>query len=202
MAFSDDSGFVTLRPEQPFFETMYSPFPLVIIGTREPDGSVDLAPKHMAFPLGWDDYFGFVCTPAHRTYRNAEREGAFTVSYPRPERILEATFAAAPRDETGDKPSLEGIETIAADAVDAPAVEDAYGVLECELDRVVDGFGRNGLVAGSVVGKHVHTDAYRSADVEPETVLADAPVLTYLYPDRYTNVAEAEAFPFPEGFQR
>ena len=25
------------------------------LGTREPDGGYDLAPKHMATPLGWDN---------------------------------------------------------------------------------------------------------------------------------------------------
>jgi flavin reductase (DIM6/NTAB) family NADH-FMN oxidoreductase RutF len=202
MSLSDDPDLVTLQPDQPFFETVYTAFPLVIVGTREADGSDDLAPKHMAMPLGWSDYFGFVCTPAHATYGNAERTGAFTVSYPRPENVLEATLAAGPRDAAGDKPSLEGVETVDADAVDAPAVADAYAVLECELDRIVDGFGENGLVAGNVVKKHVHTDAYRAADSSPEELFEDAPVLTYFYPDRYASVDETHAFPFPEGFER
>jgi flavin reductase (DIM6/NTAB) family NADH-FMN oxidoreductase RutF len=202
MALSDNPDLVTLQPDQPFFETVYTAFPLVVVGTREADGSEDLAPKHMAVPLGWSDYFGFVCTPAHATYRNAERTGEFTVSYPRPENVLEASLAAGPRDDDGSKPSLAGVETVTADAVDAPAVADAYAVLECELDRIVDGFGENGLVAGRVVGKHVHTDAYRAADAEPEAVLESAPALAYLYPDRFASVSETEAFPFPEGFER
>lgn len=202
MSLSDDPDVVTLQPDQPFFETVYTPAPLVIVGTREPDGSADLAPKHMAIPLGWGDHFGFVCTPEHATYRNAERTGAFTVSYPRPENVLEATLAAAPREADGSKPSLEAIETVAADVVDAPAVADAYAVLECELDRTIDGFGRAELVVGEAVAKHVHTDAYRSDDVEPETLLERAPVMAYLYPDRFASVSETQAFPFPDGFQR
>ncbi|NIQ57054.1 MAG: flavin reductase, partial [Gammaproteobacteria bacterium] len=53
--------------------------PLVLVGTREGEGAYDLAPKHMATPLGWGDYFCFVCTPEHRTYQNATREEEFTV---------------------------------------------------------------------------------------------------------------------------
>lgn len=199
---SDSEDFVTLQPDQPWFEAVYVPAPLVIVGTKEADGSDDLAPKHMAFPLGWSDYFGFVCTPEHSTYRNAERTGVFTVSYPRPENVLEATLAAAPRDEEGDKPSLEGIDTFGGDSVDAPAVEDSYAVLECELDRTVDGFGRGSLIAGEVVGKHVHREAYRSYDDEPEEVFRRAPSLVYFYPDRFAEVEETQAFPFPEGFSR
>jgi flavin reductase (DIM6/NTAB) family NADH-FMN oxidoreductase RutF len=201
MTLSEDPDLVTLQPDQSFFETLYTAAPLVVVGTREADGSDDLAPKHMAIPLGWSDHFGFVCTPEHGTYRNVERTGAFTVSYPRPENVLDASLAAAPR-EGDSKPSLTEIETVEADAVDAPAVADAYGVLECELDRIVDGFGRAGLVAGDVVAKHVHTDAYRSDDVEPEALLKRAPVLAHLYPDRFAEVSETQAFPFPEGFQR
>jgi flavin reductase (DIM6/NTAB) family NADH-FMN oxidoreductase RutF len=202
MALSDDSSLVTLQPDQPFFETVYTASPLVVVGTREADGSEDLAPKHMAIPLGWSDYFGFVCTPDHATYRNVERTGEFTVSYLRPENVLDATLTAGPRDTEGTKPSLEVVETVDADTVDAPVVADPYAVLECELDRIVDGFGENGLIAGRVVSKHVHTDAYRADDTEPESLLEEAPVLAYLYPDRFAAVSETQAFPFPEGFTR
>jgi len=202
MPLSEDPDIVTLPPDQPFFETVYTPSPLVIVGTREADGADDLAPKHMAIPLGWSEYFGFVCTPRHSTYRNVKRTGEFTVTYPRPDNVLDASLAAGPRDREGDKPSLEGIETTEADAVDAPVVADAYAVLECRLDRVVGGFGENELVAGEIVGKHVHADAYRAADEEPEAVFERAPVLTYFYPDRFASVDEARSFPFPEGFDR
>jgi flavin reductase (DIM6/NTAB) family NADH-FMN oxidoreductase RutF len=202
MTLTEDSDLVTLQPDQPFFEALYTASPLVIVGTREQDGTENLAPKHIAFPLGWSEYFGFVCTPEHSTYRNVQRTGEFTVSYPRPENVLDASLAAAPRDASGDKPTLTEVETVAADTVDAPAVEDAYGVLELELDRVVDDFGDAGLVVGKTVGKHVHSDAYRSDDVEPETLLERAPVLAYLYPDRFAAVDDSQAFPFPEGFHR
>ena len=58
-------------------------------------GGYDLAPKHMATPLGWGGWFGFVCTPSHATYANALREGFFTVSFPRPSQVLLASLAAA-----------------------------------------------------------------------------------------------------------
>ena len=201
MTLSDD-GFVTLQPDQSFFETLYTAAPLVLVGTRDPDGSANLAPKHMAMPLGWSDHFGFVCTPEHGTYRNVERTGVFTVSYPRPEHVLETSLAAAPRDGEGDKPALAAIETVEAESVDAPAVAGAYGVLACEHDRTVGGFGEAGLVAGEVVAKHVHSDAYRSDDAEPEALLRRAPVLAHLYPDRFAEISESRQFPFPEGFER
>ena len=201
MGIADESSFLTLRPEQPFFERVYTVSPLVIVGTREPDGSPDLAPKHMAMPLGTEGHFGFVCKPTHSTYRNAKRTGSFTVSYPRPELILEATLAAGPRESDGSKPSVRGIDTIDADTVDGPAVADAYAILECEFERIVLGFGSSELVVGSIVAKHVDNDVYRSTETEPETALDRAPVLAYLYPDRFASISESQAFPFPEGFQ-
>lgn len=75
---SDD--IVALDVEHPVWDRFFTVAPLVVIGTREPDGH-DLTQKHMATPLGWSNYFGFVCTEAHATYRNAVREGAFSVSF-------------------------------------------------------------------------------------------------------------------------
>jgi len=55
-------GVVTLETELPIWERFFTVAPLVLIGTREIDGSYDLAPKHMAFRLGWENHFGFICT--------------------------------------------------------------------------------------------------------------------------------------------
>src|ERR671938_222319 len=88
---------VTLRGDLPVWERIFTVNPLVLAGTRERGGRYDLAPKHTAFPMGWENYFGFVCTPRHRTYHNARREGVFKVSYPRPTQVVLASLAASPR---------------------------------------------------------------------------------------------------------
>ena len=64
------------------------------------------APKHMVSPLGWQNFFGFVCTPRHRTYQNIRREGAFTVTFPRPSQVVLTSLSAAPRDDDDVKPAL------------------------------------------------------------------------------------------------
>ncbi|HET9563498.1 MAG TPA: hypothetical protein VFP27_03120, partial [Mycobacterium sp.] len=73
----------TLDLEYPVWDRCFTVAPLVLVGTIDPEGTPDLAPKHMAFPLGWDNYFGFVCAPSHGTFRNVERTRSFTVTYPR-----------------------------------------------------------------------------------------------------------------------
>ena len=70
----------SLPLDEPVWERFFTVFPLVLVGTREEDGGHDLAPKHLAMPLSWGNWFGFVCTPRHRTYENAVRMGAFTFS--------------------------------------------------------------------------------------------------------------------------
>lgn len=179
----------------PIWSRFFTVAPLVIVGTREGDGH-DLAPKHMAMPLGWDNYFGFVCSPEHQTQVNAERTGEFTVSFPSPEQILATSLAAAPRAADRSKPSLAAIPTVPATKVDGVLVRDADLWLECELDRIVEGFGRNTLVVGRVVAAHVDEAALRLSDADDADVIRQRPLLAYLSPGRFGAIAESLSFPF------
>ncbi|MCL7971066.1 MAG: flavin reductase, partial [marine benthic group bacterium] len=66
---------VKLDLDKPIWDRFFWVSPLSVVGTLEEDGTPNLAPKHMATPMGWQNYFGFVCTPRHSTYRNIERDG-------------------------------------------------------------------------------------------------------------------------------
>lgn len=192
----------TLDVDLPIWNHFFMVAPLVLVGTREPDGRYDLAPKHMATPLGWGNYFGFVCTPRHSTYHNALRQGVFTVSFPRPTQVVLASLAAAPRCADRVKPSLQALPTFAAEVIDGRFIEDGYLFLECETDRVVDGFGENSLVAGRVVAAHVDPAALRLTEQGDGRLIREAPLLAYLPPGRYTAIEESHAFPFPDGFNQ
>ena len=174
----------------------------MLVGTKEKDGGYDLAPKHTAFPIGWENYFGFVCTPRHATYHNARREGVFTVSYPRPTQVVLASLAASPREGDGAKPALYALPTFLASEVDGVFVEDAYLFLECVLDRIVDDFGENSLIAGRVVAAHVREDYLRALDRDDNDLIHDSPLLAYLSPGRYAHVENSNSFPFPANFMR
>ena len=114
---------VELDADKPVWERCFMVAPLVLVGTRDDDGSLDLAPKHMAFPMGWDNYFGFVCSPRHRTCSNIARSNEFTVSYPKPSQVLYASLAASPRYVDGPKPVLGSFEGIRIGPVPESAVE-------------------------------------------------------------------------------
>lgn len=193
---------VSLDMESSIWSRAFTVSPLVVVGTKE-DGRYDLAPKHLAQPLGWENYFGFVCTPKHHTYQNALRERAFTVSYPRPTQVVMASLAAAPRrgDREG-KPSLDALETFPATTVDGVLLKDAYLYLECQLYRVINGFGDESLITGRVVAAHAHQDALRVSEGDDQRLIHSSPLLAYVDPGRFAVVRESDPFPFSAGFLR
>lgn len=202
---SDDlanQGMVELELRSPVWNRVFTVAPLVVIGTREGDG-YNLAPKHMALPLGWEGYFGFVCTPTHSTYVNAREYGAFTVSFPGVDQVVITSLTAEPRcGDGGEKPTLISLPTRPAQAVEGRVLRDAHLVLECELDRIVEGFGDSELVVGRIVAARAHPLALRKTEVDDAEILRQAPVLAYLSPGRFAKVQSSQLFPLPEGFQR
>lgn len=193
---------VALETGEPIWPNFFVVHNLVVVGTRQAGGDYDLAPKHMAFPMGWQNYFGFVCTPRHRTYLNIKQEKVFTVSYPRPSRVLETSLSAAPRCEDDTKPSLQTLPTFMARQVDCPFLADSYAYLECTLHRIVDGFGDNSLITGHIVAAYVGRDAVRDPDRDDADVIHDAPLLAYLSPRRFAHITDSHAFPFPAHYKR
>ncbi|MDT8321197.1 MAG: flavin reductase [Xanthomonadales bacterium] len=199
---SDVGKLVELDVDQPIWERFFSVAPLVLVGTREADGGHDLAPKHLAMPMGWGNVFGFICTPSHRTYVNLRREGVFTVSYPRPAQLLETSLAASPRCSNDEKPALAALPVFPARKVAGVLLEGAYLFFECELDRIVDDIGVNSLVVGRIVAAQVAEDAERLADRDDQSLISDSPLLAYLHPGRFAGIENSLSFPFPAGMRK
>ena len=193
---------VDLKLDKPIWDRFFIVHNLVVVGSREPDGEYDLAPKHMAIPMGWQNYFGFVCTPKHRTYTNIQSTGEFTVSYPRPSQLVATSLSASPRCDDDTKPTLLSLPTFDAGGVDAKFLSDSYLLLECKLHRIVDGFGENSLITGEITAANVGRDALRTEERDDTDVIYDSPLMAYLSPGRFTSVRESRGFPFPEDFKR
>ena len=193
---------ITLDLDRPWWERCFCVAPLIVVGTKEANGEYNLAPKHMAMPLGWSNYFGFICTPHHRTYQNISRERAFTVSFPTTDEVIMASLAAAPRDDTDTKPSLAALPTQPATIVDGVFLQGAYLNLECELQQIIDGFDQNSLIAGKIIAVHVTESALRLEDLDDRDLLLQNPLLAYLSPGRYAKIAESYSFPFHQGFHQ
>lgn len=193
---------IELDTSSSIWESFYTVFPLVVIGTREADGSDDLAPKHMAMPMSWKNHFGFVCTPRHNTYQNIQRDRQFTVTYMRPSQTVLASLAATPRCEDGSKPITGSLPTFEAETVNAVFVEHGYLFLECELLQMIDNLGDNSLILGRILKARVAEDALRSSELDDEDLVYNSPLLAYLYPGRFTEIRDSNQLPFPAGFKR
>lgn len=193
---------ISLDLNQPLWDRFFTVAPLVIIGSKEADGNYDLAPKHLAMPFGWDNYFGFICTPSHHTYENIQREKAFTVSFPQPEQILLTSLAAAPRCDHQKKPSLSVLPTFPASKIDGVYLQHSYLFLECQLERIIDGFADNSLIVGKISAAQVDETALRRSDRDDQDILLKVPLLVYLSPGRYSIIEQSFSFPFHVGFHR
>jgi flavin reductase (DIM6/NTAB) family NADH-FMN oxidoreductase RutF len=195
------ANIVPLSTKVPVWGHVFMVSPLVIVGSRSASGEHDLAPKHMAMPLGWSNHYCFVCSPRHTTYANIAATGAFTVSFPRPEQIVQTSLAAAPREADSTKPSLAALPTFPARVVEGVLVAGCSLVLECRLERILDGFGENSLVIGEVVAASADERALRVSGEDEGDLLHEHPMLAFLSPGRFAAVAETFSFPYPVDFK-
>lgn len=202
MAAKAGLNILELDTSRSIWEQVFTVFPLVVIGTKETDGADDLAPKHLAIPMSWENHFGFVCAPSHGTYQNIQREKQFTVTYMRPSQTVLASLAATPRSDDGTKPIVKALPTFKAEHVNGAFVADGYLFLECELHQIVDDLGKNALIIGRIVSAKAADDALRTSDQDDQDLLRRSPLLAYLYPGRFSEITNSSQLPLPIGFKR
>jgi flavin reductase (DIM6/NTAB) family NADH-FMN oxidoreductase RutF len=195
--------FVSLDTKKSLWEQFYTIAPLVVIGTKEGNG-FDLAPKHMVTPIGFSNFFAFVCTPRHRTYHNIKKEGKFSVSYVKPDQILLSSIAAMPRCSVEDYPRdvVQHIPTVSSEDGENIFVADSYLFLECELHKVIDGFDDYSIITGTVEKALVHKNYKIHSDQEQQGQIYENPLLVYVAQGRFAEVHETMAYPYPKDFER
>ena len=199
---SQESHRVEIDTATPIWDRFFLVAPLVLIGTRDDDGALDLAPKHMVTPLGWQNYFGFVCTKRHSTCANIERTGEFTVSYPKPSQVLYTSLAASPRSGDGHKPILDYFDTFKASKVDGEFIEEAYLFFECRHHKTIFGFGDNCLINGEIIAASADSNFLRASEHDDQELIHDSPLLAYLTPGRFATIDRSNAFPFPANMKK
>lgn len=199
---SDQDRYHELELDESIWERFFSVHSLVLVGTSEEDGGHDMAPRHLAMPMSWQNMYGFVCSPRQRTYHNVRRTGAFTISYPNPNQVVAASLTASPRWDDGSKPSLIACPVVPATEVDGVVVRDARVQLECRVEKIIDELDENSLIIGRIVAARVSEAALREIDRDDNDLVRQAPLLAYLHPFRFTVVDHSEGFPKPMGFKR
>jgi len=196
-------NYILLEPITSIWDQVFTVAPLVVIGTKEKQG-YDLAPKHMAMPLGFGNYFGFVCTPRHNTFDNILATGQFTVSFPLPDQIISTSLSASPRTECISKSEgiINSLPILRAPSMDAPIIADAYFYLECELYKIIDGFDDYSIITGRIKAAYAHKDYMKVSEIDEQQQLAKNPLLAYIAPGRFAKISATNGFPFPKNFQR
>jgi flavin reductase (DIM6/NTAB) family NADH-FMN oxidoreductase RutF len=194
---------VSLDTTRPIWNHFFMVAPLAVVGTREA-GGYNLAPKHMITPMGFDNYFGFVCTPTHGTYKNIMEMGEFTVCFPMPQHTLVTSLTASPRHSGISKEDqiIDALPTRKANEVDALFLEQSYLMLECKHFRTIDGFGDNSLITGTILHAYVHPDYLRVSEQDEQQLLHEHPLLAYVAEGRFAQVGDTYKFPFPKGFTK
>ena len=194
--------FYTLDTSIPIWESIFTVAPLIVIGTKE-GGAYNLAPKHMATPIGFDNYFGFVCTPKHGTYQNIKETQEFTVSFPIPDQVVLASLSAMPRcdDSFGTKPIIQALPSIKGSLVDALFLEASYLFFECKLFKIIDGFNENSIITGKIIAAHVDKKYMKTFEKDEQQQLIENPLLAYISKGRFARITETYNFPFPKNFK-
>ena len=97
---------------------------------------------------------------------------------------------------------LEALQMRPAVKVPGVHLAQSYLFFECELDRIVDGFGENSLVVGRIVEAAVAQDSLRTLERDAQDLIHHAPMLAYLQPWRFASIEQTYRFPLPDGFER
>lgn len=193
-----------IEVDENLWDRCYTVHSLIIIGSKEENGDYNLAPKHMAMPLGFSNYFAFMGTPRKSTYKNIKREKVFTVSYPRSSQVVVSSLAASAREEDDTKPIIDKLPTVKAKKIEGRFLKDSYFQLECELSETLGKFGEWEIIVGKVVAAYVSEDMLKKGgdDAEGQALIYNSPILAYLHPDRFGAIKETNKFPYPKDFKR
>lgn len=92
--------------------------------------------------------------------------------------------------------------TVPASKIDGVLLDHAYLHFECELDRIIDGFGKNSLIVGKIVAAAAAADSLRDQERDAQEMIAHSPMLAYLHPGRFAEIVHTNAFPYHVGFKR
>ncbi|MEX2435554.1 MAG: flavin reductase [Balneolaceae bacterium] len=204
MANQTNSNMIEITDDPNLWTRFFMVHSLMIIGSKEKDGSFNMAPKHMAMPLGFGPYFGFMGTPRKNTYRNIKREKAFTVSFPGPDQVVFSSLAASTREEDDSKPVIQTIPTVDAKLIEGKFLENSYLQFECTLHEILGKFGEWEMIVGEIVAAYVREDSLRKVgdDADDNNLINRSPLLAYLHPNQFSTIKKSNNFPLPKDFKR
>ena len=116
-----------------------SPMPVLMIGTYNEDGSVNVMNAALG-TMQERDIVALNLTETHKTVQNIKAQGAFTVSIADAAHMVEADyFGVESGNRVTDKFARSGLTASKAETVDAPVINEFPICLECQFIEYQDG---------------------------------------------------------------
>ena len=185
-----------MRKKLEITEGIY-PMPVLMVAAYNDDGTVNVmnaawgtmqARDHVALQLGRN----------HKTVKNIEKRGAFTVSIADAAHVVEADFfGVASGNQVADKLGMAGMTSAKAETVDAPVINEFPLCLECRFVEYQEneyGVGVIGKVLNVTADEKVMRDG--RVDMSLVNAIAFDP-----YTHGYYKVGERVGEAFKDGFK-
>ena len=172
------------------------PMPVLMIGTYNEDGSVDVMNAAWGMMLDMNKVV-LNLTETHKTVKNIKEKGAFTVSIADTNHMIEADyFGITSSNAEKDKFEKSGLTTVKSEFVDAPIINEFPVTMECKfIEYQSDEYGCG--VVGEIINVSVDEKVLdEKGNVNPEKISA----ITYdPFNHGYYKVGEYVGQAFQEG---
>lgn len=173
-------------------KSWFYPLPVLIVGTYNEDGTAD------AMNAAWGGLYDadkvILCLSAgHRTTKNIQARGAFTVSFADAAHVVPSDYVGmVSANSEPQKIAKSGFHTIKSGFVDAPLIDELPVALECQLLKVNED--------GNIIGRIVNVSADESVLTDGSIDLAKFRPLSFEPAhNRYHVLGEAVGHAFQDG---
>ena len=173
-------------------KSWFYPLPVLIVGTYNEDGTAD------AMNAAWGGLYDadkvILCLSAgHRTTKNIQARGAFTVSFADAAHVVPSDYVGmVSANSEPQKIAKSGFHTVKSGFVDAPLIDELPVALECQLLKVNED--------GNIIGRIVNVSADDSVLTDGSIDLAKFRPLSFEpVHNRYHVLGEAVGHAFQDG---
>ena len=134
------------------------PMPVLMIGTYNEDGSVDVMNAAWGTMYEMDQVI-LNLTESHKTVKNIRRNKAFTISIADAENVVAADYLGiVSGNNTPDKFEKSGLTATKSETINAPIIEEFPICMECELVEDESNWGIVGKVVNVTADEKVMKD--------------------------------------------
>lgn len=133
--------------------------PVSVVTTVNEEGAVDAATFAWLCPTSHDPpLMSVMVSPKRYTFQNIQESGEFVVNIMTKHNLKPLMYVGSTSfEDTPDKLEKSGFTTVESLSVEAPALEEAVGWIECEVKDIVEE-GDHYVVVGRILGGKADED--------------------------------------------